>query len=263
MADISKITLPTGTTYDIKDATARSLISNMSNYTAYLGVTTTALADGSTTATISINGSNVTAATGNIVTYQKKELIFNGEAWQEFGDLSGLGSLAYKGSASGSFTPSGSVSQPTFTGTAHSHTASFAGTKATITPTITADASADTKNYTPAGSVSAPAITLNPTTASVYSITGAGTLPTLTTNVSNETLTIAFSQGSLPTREEKTVMTGATATASAPKFTGTGVGLTASASYTPAGSVSVASATAGGTVSKPTFSGTSGTVSVS
>jgi hypothetical protein len=101
MADISKITLPTGTTYDIKDQGARDLIAEMSGYTDFLGVTTTALTDGATTNPIKINNVDVTAKKGNIVTYGSAEFIFNGTAWQAFGDLSGLGSLAYKNSASG------------------------------------------------------------------------------------------------------------------------------------------------------------------
>ena len=55
MPDISKITLPSGNTYDLKDAGARSLISQLQSYTDYLGVTTTALVDGSTTNPIVIN----------------------------------------------------------------------------------------------------------------------------------------------------------------------------------------------------------------
>lgn len=101
MADISKITLPTGTTYDIKDQGARDLIAEMSGYTDFLGVTTTALTDGATTNPITINNKSVTAKKGNIATYGSAEFIFNGTAWQAFGDLSGLGSLAYKNSASG------------------------------------------------------------------------------------------------------------------------------------------------------------------
>ena len=38
---------------------------------------------------------------------------------------SGLGSLATKNSASGSYTPAGSVSQPTFTGSAMTSTGKF------------------------------------------------------------------------------------------------------------------------------------------
>lgn len=115
MADISQITLPSGSTYDIKDATARELIGDLSKYTKFLGVTTTALTDGATTNPIIVNGQSVTAQSGNIATYGSSEFIFNGTAWQAFGDLSGLGSLAYKNSASATYTPSGTIIQPTIT----------------------------------------------------------------------------------------------------------------------------------------------------
>jgi len=100
--------------------------------------------------------------------------------------------------------------------------------------------------YTPAGSVAAPAITVTPTTATVYtagSASGGGqvvpgsaaecTLPTLTANYDAQTkkLTLAWTAGSfvsntptgvtLPTFTSKKLLTGATATASAPAFTGT------------------------------------------
>ena len=83
-----------------------------------------------------------------------------------------------------------------------------------------------------------------------------GTLPTLTTTVQNEVLTIGFSQGTLPTKgSNTTVVTGITsATSTQPTFTGTGAVLEASFSGTQ-GSVSV-SGTPEGTVSQPTFSGT-------
>lgn len=122
MANIKRITLPSGTTYDIVDQGARDLIEELSGYTAFLGVTTTALTDGSTTNPITIGGQSVTAVTGNIVTYGSKEFIFNGTAWQEFGDLSALGDLAYADTASASYKPAGSVSTPTITVTPNTTT---------------------------------------------------------------------------------------------------------------------------------------------
>ena len=117
MAEISKITIPVGgstQTFDIKDATARAAIAGG---TAFAGITTTALSDGASTATISIGGESVTAINGMIAIYNNKEFIFaeSDSKWHEFGDLSTLGSLALKNSASGSYTPAGEVSQPTAT----------------------------------------------------------------------------------------------------------------------------------------------------
>lgn len=87
-------------------------------------------------------------------------------------------------------------------------------------------------SYTPAGSVSKPAITVTPTTESVYSITDVGALPELTTSYdsNNETLTIGFSQGTLPTKgAAQTVMTGASAALdSTPVFSGTAATITVS-----------------------------------
>jgi len=54
MPDISKITLPSGNTYDIKDATARELISSLGSPTHYIGVTTTEISDGSTISSVLI-----------------------------------------------------------------------------------------------------------------------------------------------------------------------------------------------------------------
>lgn len=110
MADVSKIILPSGAEYNIKDAQARQDISTLQSGTVWLGITTTALAEGSTTTSIEINGETVTVTkAGSMVAYGNKEFIWNDTSWQEFGDLSGLGTLAYQNSASGSYTPAGSV----------------------------------------------------------------------------------------------------------------------------------------------------------
>lgn len=77
-------------------------------------------------------------------------------------------------------------------------------------------------SYTPSGSVSTPTITVTPSTTTVNSITSVGTLPTWSAAVNNEVLSFSFTQGTLPTKgENTTVMTGASATASEPTFSGT------------------------------------------
>lgn len=155
-------------------------------------------------------------------------------------DKTALKALAYKNTASGTYTPSGSVAAPSFT-----------GTEATIEST-----------YTPAGSNSKPDITVTPATTTVTSITDVGTLPScthpvLTTVVTGKDLAFvwtdgSFSAGTLPTKgADQIVMTGATAALdNAPVFTGTAG--TATATYTPAGSNSA-----------PAFTGSEGTVTVS
>lgn len=275
MADISKIKLPNGTTYNIKDANARERIEALESFTTYLGVTTTALTDGATTNPITINGQSVTAQSGNIVLYGNQEFIFDGTHWNQFGDLSSLGSLAYKNTASGSFTPAGTVSQPTFNGDTMNSTGSFtpAGSVKLTNSNKTAAVSAAESGavtYTPDGTVAAPTISVKTagTTTTVNSITAVGTLPNYT--VSGEVLTLT--QGTLPTKgKNQTVKTGDAAyQATAPEFTGTGVRLVTgnisiptSASFSgTAGAVSV-SGTPSGTVSQPTFTGTTGSVTVS
>lgn len=122
-------------------------------------------------------------------------------------------------------TPAGTVSQPTFTGTAHNHT--FSGSPAT-------SEKPDTTNVT-----------------TIYSITNVGSLPghsytapSLTGSVENQCLTLtfnagshSFSAGTLPTREA----------ISMPNTNHTH-------SVTAAGTIG--STTAGGTVSEPIFTGT-------
>lgn len=281
MADISQIKLPNGTTYNIKDANARERIEALESFTTYLGVTTTALTDGATTNPIKINDKDVTAQAGNIVLHGNQEFIFDGTHWNLFGDLSALGTLAYKNTASGSYTPAGTVSQPSFTGDTMNSTGSFtpAGSVTLTNGNKTAavsPASSGTATYTPAGDVSAPTISVKTagTTTTVNSITDVGKLPTMPTyTVASEVLTItAGSPGTLPTKgSNQTVKTGDAAyQATAPEFTGTGVRLVTgnisvptSASFSgTAGAVSV-SGTPSGTVSQPKFTGTTGSVTVS
>lgn len=254
MPQIDHITLPSGTTYEICDSTARA---SQAGAIIIRGATTTALADEATTNPITINGESYTAEANDAVFYAKKEFVFDGTYWHEFGDMSGLGDLAQKDTASGNYTPEGTVSQPTFSGNSLSSTGTF-----TPSGSISATDNAS-GNYQPAGSVSAPSISVKTagSTASVTPIDSVGSLPSLTMTVSNGTLEISFSQGSLPSAGSPvTVKTGdAVYEASAPSFTGTKVQLGFTGTE---GSVSV-SGTPSGTVSQPTFSGTAATITVS
>lgn len=285
MADISKVTLPSGTTYDIKDATARSSIAGLQSAVAggvtYIGTTTTALSDGATTESVKIDSKDVTPTAGAMVNYNNVMYVWNGSQWDQLGSAGALKALAYKDSASGSYTPAGSVSasfsgtegsvsvtgtaagtvsQPTFTGT--SGTVSVSGTAAgSVGISAAAPASGETANYTPAGTNTGGAVTLN--TTSVTPISGVGSLPTYTDNsftVSGETLTLGaatFNPGALPTKGSAvTVATGVksvtqptfTGTAQVIKGTFTGTANTSTGTFKPAGSVS-----------QPTFTGTANT----
>lgn len=340
MADISQITLLNGTTYNLKDTQARADIAAIeaaiSGGVTFMGETTTALTDGSTASSIVINGSTITAVKGYLVVYNSKEFVYDGSKWIEMGDLSLIGDLGWKDTASATYTPAGSVSQPSFTGAQSTVTITAAdnssgnyqpkgtvsqptftgasltsggkftpegsvtvSTNATSNKTATVSAaSSGTTTYTPAGSVSAPTISVSSagSTTTVNSITAVGSLPSMTTTVTNEVLTIGFDAGSLPTKgSNTTVKTGdATYSASQPSFTGTAVRLVTgnipvpntytatftgsegdvSVTGTPSGTVSQptftgtkaqlsGTTTASGTVSQPTFSGTQATITVS
>lgn len=334
MADISKIVLPNGGgTYDLKDAVAREDIKSLKNSVTggmhYVGITTTKITDGSTTGTITVDNNEVIAKAGDVAIYGELEYVWSGTKWQEFGSTGSLKALAFKDNASAQYTPQGVISDQTFTGeavnvesaytpdgnvaisvassgdvnytpTGNVTKPEFTGTEATIESTFTPSGNVSmsigdgASNYTPAGTISAPEVTVDTTKASVTSIDSVGELPTLTTTVENETLTLGFTQGSLPTKAEAVdVITGATAKAAAPAFTGTGVELKAAfvgtsgkatATYTPTGEVSkpdftgtgvnlaaeftgvagtaIGSVTAKGSVSKATFNGTETTITV-
>jgi hypothetical protein len=297
MADISKITLPSGSTYDIKDAWARDEIAKITGAVGagvrFIGVSTTAITDGGNQNPTITGMTGYTKANGDLVIYGDKEFIYGADAkWHEFGDMGSLKALAFKDSAStsytpagsvsgtfsgaqttstGKFTPAGTVSKPTFTGTEGNVSVTGSVENATVsvgvgtgtanyTPdgtvskptfsgtqaTIAVSGGTGTATYTPAGSVSQPTATVATAgaTTSVTPFGSAGTLPSLTTTVADENLTLAWSAGTLPSAGTAvTVKTGDAAyTISKPTFTGTGTRRTAT--YTPAGSVS-----------QPTFSG--------
>lgn len=96
----------------------------------FLGTTSTTLTDGATTGTLTEASEKSLSKTtgfiaGDMVIYNKSEFVWTGSSWALFGDLSSLGDLAYKNSASGTL-PSSSHSH-SFTGSAHTHTATVSG----------------------------------------------------------------------------------------------------------------------------------------
>lgn len=202
-----EITLPSGNSYYIEDNEVRQWIGDgstsgaekrltdvetevakLSNATHWLGVTTTALSDGSTTNPITINGQSVTAVSGDIVQDSNgNEYIFNGTAWQALGSSVGtLKAFAYADTGEVTITPAGTNSSSSVSGTC---------------------------SVTSSGSVSGTAVTLS--TTSVGSVTSAGSMPTYT--VSNGVLTI--SAGVVPTVSSVTVANGVD-TVTDPTFTG-------------------------------------------
>ena len=178
MAEISKITLPSGTTYDIKDATARSQIEALTGGDAvvFMGVSTTALTDGGNE-TPTVGGETKTPAAGQLFFYGTQEFIYGPDnKWHGLGSLDSLGDLAYQNSASGTYTPAGTVSQPTFT-----------GSSSTVTITSTSNSSG---NYQPAGTVSQPTFSGN-SLSSTGKFTPTGSVSVSTSTTENKTATVS------------------------------------------------------------------------
>lgn len=291
---LSVFTLPSGTTYYIKDAEARQLIEDLTGSVSgavhYVGATTTVLSDGSSTKPITVEGESYNQSAGDVVAYGDMEFIWNAvsNVWREFGSTGSLKALAFKDTATGNYTPAGTVSQPSFTGTqgnvsvtgtpAGSVTISkgtgtanytpegtvsqpsFTGTQGNVsvsgTPSgsVAIETGTGSANYTPSGSVSVtPSVTMSKTT--VKPIATVGSLPSLSFSVSGETLNISWDPGSLPTAgSDVSVATDvASATASA-TFTGDGVDL--EATFTGDSLSSTGTFTPSGTVSQPSFTGT-------
>ena len=241
---LKKVTMTNGDVYDICDADARARIDALESYTDYLGVTTTELTDGASTNPITIGGKSVTAVVGNIVNYGSKEFIFNGSIWQEFGDLSALGALAYEDTAD----VTGTAAAQNFTGTEATITSTLSGGEAQAVVTGVGEAtSATIKEVDADGSVTA---------GSAASFTqGEDSFTQGTDSFSasvdaNGVMSFSFSQGSdtftqgsdsftantptavtLPTTKNTSVVT-AQGTVSTGSVT---VPTTASATYTPAG----------------------------
>lgn len=342
MADISKITLPSGSTYDIKDAVARAAIAG--GMLAFVGVpsklysgdtgttevpTTTgtgAFADGNTTvkrvklaAAANIRGTSYAA--GDVYTIQNGDTIIVGNkeyvatvatsgnsttvTWHEFGDTTTLGDWAkwnagqvtftpsgsvsinltgdafemplYVGNDGPSqedykthYTPSGTVSQPTFTGSSTTSTGSYtpAGSVSLTNTNKTAavaPANSGENTYTPAGSVSQPTFSGSSLT-STGKFTPEGTVTTNTTENKTATVSAASSgtttytpagtvsqptfTGSAMTSTGTFTATGSVAITATENKTATVSSTTGTATYTPAGSVAaptISVATAGST----------------
>ena len=128
---ISQITLPSGNTYDIKDAEARELINELASPGVFLGVTTSNISEGSSTNPIIVDGVSTTAHQGDWCLHEETDIsqeppvtskiayIFNNtNKWQKFTDMSNLGGLAYKDSAEGVVSDYVTSANGSFTGAA-------------------------------------------------------------------------------------------------------------------------------------------------
>lgn len=246
---IKRITLPTGSVYDIVDEAAWLAIEELqqmiSQVMHYRGRTTTEIHDGDTTSPIIIDGESYTPQNGDVVTYRpdqdtdtdtdteyhtELEFAWTGTHWTEYGSSGALKALAFKDTASTVVNDYVYDSSSTFTGTTSS------------------------LDVTPEGSVSAPTISIktsgatttikNPTKQTVTTSlataapgASAPSNPIVYYSVQNETLNlyqIGYNTGDSITTEDVTVKSGdAEYESSQPTFTGT----TSSVSYTPEGSV--------------------------
>lgn len=170
------------TTYDIKDAYARQQLEGLSGAMHFVGVSTT---DPKGPSGATVEG-HTTWAVGDVVLYGNKEYALKGSSniaanWIELGDESSFVLKTFShtyqpaGSVTGTFTgdaatitatvgytPSGTISSPTFTGTTETLTHSVT----TATPTGT-----QTANYTPSGSVGAPSVTAKTFTGTTATLT--------------------------------------------------------------------------------------------
>lgn len=263
-----------GKDYFLKDKEAREKINALSSATHFIGKTTSEMTDGHTGPVV-IGGETITPQPGDIVyaengglSGEEVEFIYNGSKWQELGSTGNLKDLAFKDEASATYTPAGTVSQPTFTGTQEN--ISVSGT-ATGNITSAVAATGEQGNYTPAGTIDSPAITITPTKATGKLVMSAGTaasytLPTLTTDVQGETLTISFDKGTFTPNavpELETSPSALTAVSAAlaanPVFTGQATNLT----FNGTAFNSTGTFTPNGTVSQPDFTGTEATITVS
>lgn len=329
--EITKITLPNGDEYDIKDSVARAAVS-----AGFSLLVVEDLPDASdeTTGNIYLVSSGESAENNNYIEYVT--VFNNGEySWEQIGttsvDLSDYSQKDHTHTVTTnvsvkqeSITPVGTVSQPVFSGTEGDisvsgtpHGSVTIGTgsgTANYTPSGTISGASfsgtvmtSTGNFTPSGTVSKPTITANITdsegdTLTAYSMDSAGSYtPSSFTNgsytasqytpesysVTEENLIFAASQYTkesvtmpqytretvvLPTRKQMKV----TASSSTPSFTGTqgavsvtgtpsgdvtggtftGTGVQLTAEFTGSASTATGKFTPVGTVSQPTFTGT-------
>lgn len=267
---IYTITMPSGNAYELADQYARDLIKELMNFHEWLGITTSDITDGSTINPVIINGESVTAVAGDVVSRSDDHtdyVLSQTGVWQSFGTLSGLGSLAFKNSASGDYTPAGTVSG-SFTGNSLSSTGKFTPS-GDVSSSFSGNSMNSTGTYTPAGSISGIAAG----TKTVKQLTNVGTLPVCTMpdfTVVNGNLIItagSYTPGTLPSGEDVTVGDGNITNQGS--FTGTeGI---ISVSGTPSGSVTSSFAgteddvdvtgTPTGSVTA-TFTGTQATITV-
>lgn len=157
---ISKVQLSNGT-YHIKDTEAHEKLAGLTGAMHFVGTSSTdPTKEGPTVA-----GHTGAFAAGDVVVYtpagkQECEYVYNGSSWQEFGSTGSLKALAFKDSASGNVTVSGTAAAQEFTGNQETLEHKVTGSSVTVAGNYDKpnDISID---YTPEGTISAPTVTLS------------------------------------------------------------------------------------------------------
>ena len=246
--EISKITLPSGNTYELKDAVARQAIAGgMSKIIAWNGTSTPTVANIPAGVVVTYNGTTYTGtlaaadadATGFYFVYSSTQeeshdiydeytVVGSGssKAWEKIGDtqldLSDLGNLAYKDNVTAS------PSAVTFSGgTADKVLGSDATFTTTVTPTTSKLVTTTVPNVTGNTDVTIPNVT-SAGTASTWSFamgTGADA-ETLIISGANSTAPVlgtALSASKVTLGTAKTVATGALASDGGGSVVATGI----------------------------------------
>ncbi len=260
-AYFDKVKLLDGSYAEVCDSVARAAISGG---TYFLGVTTTALEDGATTNPITIAEESVTATNGNVVAYGNKEFVYAAadSKWHELGDLTNLGDLALKDSASGLYTPAGTVSKPAVDVTP---TAVSITEFATAGSVVAGQANVPTAVSVTAGQANTP--TVVSVTAGQANVPTAVTLPVLTTTLNGTTLELGWSAGSVTAGSAGTptvvsVTAGQAGTPTAVSVTAGQAGTPTTVTLPTTKETSVLTAVAAELHEAPTFSGTQATITV-
>lgn len=211
MADIKTITLPDGNTYNLKDnriyyGTCTTTSSTQEKSVTIDGFTSSSLVGGTRIVIEFTNGNSAADPTLNVSSTGAKPILTSGYYSSSTGShdtsravqyewKTGLVSFVYDGYAW------------TIEGGQHASTTYWGKTKLSNTISNDETVALTPKAVNDAGYLTSDDVTA--TTTTVNSITAVGTLPSLTTTVTNKVLTIGWSTGTLPTKGvDTTVLTG-------------------------------------------------------
>lgn len=252
----SSVKLLDGTIAEVKDAVAREAIAGGVHF---LGVTTTALADEQTISSVVIGGETKSLTNGDLLIYSKKEFVYASSDGKvhELGDLSSLGALAYKDTASATYTPAGSVSKPDI--------------DVTVTPKTIAEI--DSVGSVTAGTANVPtAVVVTAGTADIPTdvqvtngVAASMTLPSWGATVTGEQLEFSWSQGAFTpnTPTAVAVTPGTAGVPTAVQVTPGTAGVPTAVTLPTTKNTSVADAVAAELHETPAFTGTQATITVS